>query len=347
MPEDDIVIYMDESGNSGSNILDHDQPVFCIAAFVFRKQSMKLVEILIKKAGDLARSGRYTSAEVKFSLFTSPRHFKIFENLMEQIKKNCISLCYSVIYKDFFSGMMMVEYLIDSAYNPHVPNHVFQIPHIKQNMANQFCKYIPATIRQNFINALKSCDENSLLSAKEEIDRHIDDYGLKQDQFSWVLRLDRKDYLECTFVDLSHFPDHCSPNFHAFSMQIGCLSRLFMQKKLGGGKLFFDEQREYQKSFALLTKSYNSSEEKYIPHPYDSDRGFTIGPFFNGEIEFLNSSSTSGIQSADLAAASCNWLLKKRLIHGEVPMHTKTYEKKLTSELLHGIVNQTSYLAQN
>jgi hypothetical protein len=337
---------MDESGNTGSNILDQEQPYFVIAAFAFRESKVDLIEHMILNA----RNGL---EELKFGSLKRRRNFPTFELLMSELKRNSIELCYSIIEKDFFGGIMCTEYLLDSAYNENVPYETFFTPDIKQSLTATICEKIPITLRQNFIHALAASNKDKLLKAKMDIDRYIIDSKLKEEVFSWILRLREEEFLECTIPPdpggIEHpFIEHCSPNFHAFSMMIQCLSRLFVREDFSHGKLYFDEQLQYQKSFSWVAKAVNGEKSKHISNPYDDDpsRGITVGPFFNGQVDFLSSNKSKGIQGADLAASSCSWILKGTFCMHELPDYAKAFQQTLLQSVLTGIQSMTTYIAK-
>ncbi|MDQ3234199.1 MAG: DUF3800 domain-containing protein [Pseudobdellovibrionaceae bacterium] len=345
MTDNDIVIFMDESGNTGSNILDSDQPFFSIAAWAFRSSSVPLIGQMIESASRQVRKKNHNGKEVKFSTFSKPQNFPVFEDLIRKIRTLSLGSCYSVIEKDFFGGMMMVEYLLDSWYNKNTENIAFQTPSLKQDMANIFCKYIPSQFHQSFINALKMGEPAPLLSAKDDITRFIVDNNLNNEVLSWVVKLNDDDFLECCISESPHFSEHCSPNFHAFSMQIQCLTMLFLKKDWSHGSLFFDEQLEYKTSFEWLTRMYDNEKKQYIEHPYDPSRGFATGPFFQGSVVFESSNSSVGIQSADLASSACCWILKQIKRRGEINLHARTFAKHLINDITTGVAHQTSYYA--
>jgi hypothetical protein len=337
----DAIVFLDESGNTGSNISDAAQPYFVQAAFVYTEKKQSVVDSILGQACE-AMGLR----ELKFSGLTKHKNFSNFENLMSELKRNCVHVCFSVVDKQYFGSMMLVEYLLDSWHNENVPNIFFQTPSSKQHAAAIFCREVPIEIRQLFLVALQSGDKDKLLTAKATFEKHATDKKLTRPIYRWAKLFDEEKYLECCAVDQKdrtpHFAEHCSPNFHAFSMIHQCLTRLFLKEKFMAGKLCSDEQRQYEKAFAWIVEMHQGDKKQILSLPGGGT--FATGPFFDGKIKFFDSRESLGIQAADLAASSCAWLLRKNA-GGDLPDYAKDAYRKQIRHLVQSMKKGFSYYA--
>lgn len=114
--------YIDESGNTGANIFDHEQPVFITAALITKTNFDILYKADIRKIA--AKNGK---SELHGSKLGADRIEEIADDLLRLFKKSNARFFVSHIEKKYLATTKFVDTLFDSFENKAVPWHVYNL----------------------------------------------------------------------------------------------------------------------------------------------------------------------------------------------------------------------------
>lgn len=329
--QQNILVYCDESGNTGINICDESQPNFVQCAVVIPQDNVSIIIKEFEKVREICKA-----EEIKFKHLHRSTRFHHFEKFIRGIETQVPLVSFSIINKKFFAAMMIIEYMLDHYYNSSVPSY-FQWGEYKKNLATILCKEVDLHIGHQFLLSLRSQNKEDLLNIKNHIVEVLSKSNLDTEKKKWFSQLSDASFLECCQPANKNHNSHCSPNFHSFSMLISCLNKFFIDKGYKKGVLISDNQNEFQESFEELNDFYNSDEPKVM---IIGSNHISVGPFFVNGVEFDDSKNKMGIQLADLYASSCAWLLKT-----ECPAYAISYRDYLYSNLLENINSGYAYYA--
>ena len=121
---DDIIFFLDESGSTGTNFLDSQQPYFVQGGIALKRTNEKQAIDCFLKWENTYR--QHNQAEIKGSgLFKRVDGIRIFEDLMTNINKYILSPTYSFLDKKYGLCFTSVEAFLDSGYNQSTQTEFF------------------------------------------------------------------------------------------------------------------------------------------------------------------------------------------------------------------------------
>ncbi|MFQ5847352.1 MAG: DUF3800 domain-containing protein [Candidatus Methylomirabilales bacterium] len=129
-------LFLDETGNTGPNLLDPAQPVFIEGGWWVSNEKRWDAKV---RVGNLERKYGFSTSEVKGSQLIKHTHGKQFIRAVCSAvgQAGCIPFMY-VAEKRYSACCRIVDTFFDPAYNPRIPNEETWDPELRQEQAQVF-----------------------------------------------------------------------------------------------------------------------------------------------------------------------------------------------------------------
>jgi hypothetical protein len=149
----EVIVYCDESGNTGPNYLDPEQPFYVLAGWSIPINRLADVAAAVEKA----RQTHCPGGELKSSrLLRRPSGVRAAIALLEQLGQlHCVPL-YVAAEKRFCVAGKIVETFMDPMFNDRVENPFIPDVITKQEIANALYDHLPADVFDGFAAAYRS-----------------------------------------------------------------------------------------------------------------------------------------------------------------------------------------------
>jgi hypothetical protein len=160
---ENLTVYCDESGNSGSNYIDVQQPIFVLAGWAVRPQARVRIE---QAVADLGRRIGTPEREIHCpNLFTSEGRCEAVRAFFDSVGQSGAIPFVSIAEKRFCLGAKIVETFLDSAFNSRVTNAFGWDLDEKQNLAAFFSTNLPRHVLADFARAYRLKSAGALIAA--------------------------------------------------------------------------------------------------------------------------------------------------------------------------------------
>jgi hypothetical protein len=173
--EMDAIFYIDESGNTGTDWLNNQQPYFVYGGWLLKshyKNDMEkyLKYIISNQQGSELKSKNLIKRKDGIKIFS-----EIFNKALE--KFNAIPF-FSITEKKFMVAAKIVETFFDSEYNPYVNQYLTNPVELKRALAS--CIVTNDTIVNIFASLIKNCTSSPELMKQinDELINHFNKEGL-------------------------------------------------------------------------------------------------------------------------------------------------------------------------
>lgn len=126
-----VYLYFDESGNTGSNWTNKDQPYYVYGGWLIKKEKKNEAEKEIKRI-----FGSSNAKELKSS-YILERKKPEFKQLMDYLLSDILAIpVFGVVDKRYMIAAKIVETFFDCAYNPHVNEFLTYKSDLKKALAD-------------------------------------------------------------------------------------------------------------------------------------------------------------------------------------------------------------------
>lgn len=148
----DAIFYIDESGNTGTDWLNNEQPYFVYGGWLIMNKNKREVEkylksILSKQQGPELKSKNIFKKKNGTKIF-----FEIFNTM---VQKFYAIPFFGITEKRFMVAAKIVETFFDCEYNPAVNTYLTHPVELKKALAS--CIYTNNTIIELFAPLIKDC----------------------------------------------------------------------------------------------------------------------------------------------------------------------------------------------
>ncbi len=306
----DAVLYIDESGSTGSNYLDPRQPVFALAGWVVRKDIVLRVWEAVER---VRREHFHQAAELKATAALKRDSSKrIVADLFAALAG--IGALPIVVFaeKRYCLAAKIVDLCIDPHYNAGVGNRFSGSAEVKQEFANGVAEAIDEATLARFSSALQSADAEALHQAIEAVAQAV--RPTLGPEFSGLLMGCRAELEE-----LAKAESWASPLGPAAStLNIPCLVSLLSMaeqlcRELGIGRLrvVHDAHAQYEDGLRAVFNIGKGMGRDWPP-PIGADVGVNALKSIV-EFQLMDSKESMGLQAADLLAGVVREVIRKAL----------------------------------
>lgn len=318
-------LFCDESGNSGSNALNKDDPFYIHMGWLIREDKLERVASLIT-----SYKGNADELKSEKMLRKPAGQKKATKLIQEMLRLNCIPFV-SVLEYRFSIAMRIVEFLFDPLYNKSVDNK-FEIDFNSKKVFASIVYEYPDEILESFFIGFKKYDtvivKQSIIGMiNTDIDcnksyRYVNEYINSEDLKEYINKLKR--YLE---TSLDHLEDNLfqmsvtaksmdnnvmmSLNLPMFVVFIQTIQNFCHENQISV-EIIHDESKEFEAGYRKVIELYgeNISEERIT---FNDNSSIMISNKIIKGFTFQKDEVEKCIQIADLFAGSLNRCLKKEM----------------------------------
>lgn len=309
--------YIDETGNSGKNIFDPEQPIFMTAALLTRRNfdlfHTKDFQSLAANLGDTSLHAN------KLGL---GRIEQVAGPLLEIIKAEKARFFISSINKNYLATSKLVDTLFDSFENKAVPWHVYNLRVMRIMLVFKAGFILNEEIMFQFWDGLMQKNEKkayeyfteSLKKLRDQVPMLPDARSREIfiDAIDWALKYPEEIYLRSSSVEARN--GHL-PNMAAFPE---LLRGIEQQSQLWQSKVHqikHDRQSEFGKTLQEWHKMYKNASAKplYLP----GKEKYIVRRVEGSEFVVSSSEDSPGIQMIDIGM----WLFKKAKSGESIPLN--------------------------
>ncbi len=309
-------IYIDEAGNTGSDIMGEQQPVFVLAGVMINSEQEKDIFKLLDEQFNANKEKE--ELEIKGNKWSkSPKKAHALQMIIDEILSQGGVISVVIIEKRYMAGAMVIDNFFDYVYNDIEDQRWVNDKTVKMKGANYYFERMSDELATKVWNLFQV--KREIPEYEQAIDElinitDIDEYkallqGAKPHLPKMVKDLFDKD-LPNDFLGDIPTRTMRAPNFSAFNTLTNMLIPICQYDEVQAA-LIVDEQKQFEKSYHNLYRIFSNIDIPYIrigKEPNDciySWKGFITG------LSVANSKTEPGIQLADIVASSiCNLMAK-------------------------------------
>lgn len=310
--------YIDETGNTGSNIFDKNQPYF-ITASLITKSNFDILQI--KNIQKLAR--RVGETELHGNGYGLGKIEKIADGLLSIFKKSDARFFIARAEKKYIAVTKLFDTLFDSFENKAVPWHVYNIRHFRLLLVFKLTTILREDVVEIFWKAILEKKKNkayeffreSLLILKGDLDDFKDKRAreLTENAVDWGLENPESIYLHTAAK--SARAGHL-PNMAVFPNILQGIEMMSKKWKRSVKTITHDQQSQFQKVLEEWHEMYSNAAAGVIEVPFEPPR--SIRCVAGSSFIIKSSSESPGIQAIDIVL----WLFKKILEGETIPYNS-------------------------
>lgn len=298
----EISVYIDESGNSGFNYLDKNQPFFVLGGWVIPTSQVDQVE---RKILDWELSLKSQTAEIKgANLVKRIRGRKSILKLFEIMVNSNAVPTYAIMEKRLGVCAKFIESIFDISYNTAIPRSFFQNSEAKYNLADTLYSKVSDDTIYAFGRAVQSKDRN-------EVEKHfaiIKKFALELNvpEFSRYI----PSCPEIAAVDFLTAGDNISGaiNNTMLLVLISNIEKLARLYGLGAWNLYHDNVDSFAESLSALHVRLRGGWASYLKEEFFAN--LPEGEYSIRNFQFLDSQRSPLIRAADCFSALCRFYLE-------------------------------------
>lgn len=292
--------YCDETGNSGLNLFDSNQPEFWVGTLLSRQDLQHTATSELRQLLAIIGEDELHANKIGLSKLE-----KIAGGLKKIYSKNNCIFVFSRINKVYLAKLKFFDYLFDNTTNPGVHSVHYGVRALRFGLAFSFCHAISEKTARHFWSIYECPEEADILSllnlAEQEINNSVLDTR-KLELFAAAFNGARMNPLKVFDTSRSLMD---SPNTVAFSQLIVGLNGIFPKDMVSITNFYHDEQNQFGSSLIKMYEHINKVRPDYYPESLITD--FSLIENFACPLKVVSSQTNTGLQLIDVAL----WLCKK------------------------------------
>ena len=304
--------YIDETGNTGKNIFDINQPDFITAALISRTN----FDVLQKKSTEII-SAKIGEKELHGNDLGVGRIETIAEDLLTILKKSNARFFIARVEKRYIAVTKFFDTLFDSYENKAVPWHVYNIRLLRLLLVFKLASILSESVAIKFWESILESNEliaykkfqESLILLKENIEFLPDKRSREiiTNAVDWALKNPESIYLH---INSKAARNGHLPNIAVFPILLGGIEIQSKKWKRAVREIVHDRQSQFQKILEQWHEIYSNARSGVIEIPLEKPA--SIRRVSGSKFLIKSSSESPGIQVIDVIL----WLFKKNL-YGE------------------------------
>ncbi|MGA6826948.1 DUF3800 domain-containing protein [Nitrospira sp. NS4] len=293
-------LYCDESGNTGGNFLDPDQPVYTLAGWLVPTAEIQVAENLVLQFEQklTSQGDEIKSKHVLKSQLGLIATHKLFNSLG---KVGCLPT-FSMAEKKYCVAAKIVDTFLDPAHNDNVHPDLLWDTLEKQAIAELFVE-LPQIKLTSFATAFRNADSIGLTQSAKDISLYLK-LSLHQSLADMIEgALPQMD----TIAKLEQHSNSYLPNKAMQALNTPTAVQFFMManqfgKRVGGDiRIVHDESFYYQEAIESVFTLHKEAQEDSISFPHAT---LSTGNKNLLSIEFVRSEMTPLMRAADILAGA-------------------------------------------
>lgn len=310
-----IKAYMDESGNSGKNLIDKKQPFFSLGCVILNDSKLNDVK---KYLDNIPNAFRDEKGEIKGNNIACYDQSLALQVISEFIPEVVEIFFFSVLEKRFMIAGQMVENFFDYVYNDKTDVSWTYKSETKIKLANFFYDTLSDETLESIHIAFLAADSEQIRNIFKQVITEIEGVDYDFDLISTMLGAER--HIESLAKSLSGVNAKNSiakgvpkntintPNVTTFFELIGRVEK-FLEYKNQKAKLVFDNSEQYNKVFNELIAKMIKAPRKKVP--ISAQEYFQAGFRYLIDYEVKESKDSIGLQLSDLLTSIINHVFSK------------------------------------
>jgi hypothetical protein len=295
-----LLIYCDEAGNSGPNLVDEAQPVYVIGgwAIPYRNQE-KVLAVVKEEKSRLAPN----ADELKGSrLLSRDRVQRGLKEFIENVTTAGAWPMFAIFEKRFWIAGKVVECLLDPYYNTRASWSFYNNLEAKKSLANQIWEF-PLDRLHEFAEVLRNGNFEQLGEIVDALRRVSDLQGMEE--LSYMLMGASENLVEIHEhefkpKDWEHSLE--TVNVPAFASFLQLIEKMGRQSRFRGVEVVHDSSLEFEEGYKWVFEAFQGA----VDAPFFDRSGI---PFLLGlrkliSFETAHSEDSDILQAADLVASS-------------------------------------------
>lgn len=299
--------YIDEAGNSGSNLLDKNQKYFTIGAFGIEKEKQSIFETNLKEIFKYIPTAR--NGDLKTSKTISTQNEKYLVLILNLIKQYECIVFPTILEKRFMITSLIVDNFFDPVYNIKLDNKWTYPIEIRKELSNFFYDKLPVELIKLAAIAFTKGNENDIIEFYKKIIKEAEYFqfkiniydilkGVENNLTELSLSFDNEFKINSEFSIKSHTLR--APNFTTYYRLIN-LIELHLTNHNKSGSVVFDKTRQFDNAYIQLYKQLTKSKREIIDL---NEFKLLFGFQHIKELLDENSDKLLGLQIADFIASS-------------------------------------------
>ncbi|HGE7613846.1 TPA: DUF3800 domain-containing protein [Bacillus cereus] len=305
--------YIDESGNTGIDLFDKNQPFFWTGTIIVKQGAQFPIDV-----SSLAH--QVGKKELHGSELGLGRINEISDQLIEVIESLNARFMFTRVEKSHISSMRLADALFDHVNNPAMTSFHYNVPFNRKMLSYYIDVMMSEKDRKDFWNIHLNGDASKFRDFLTRFRQKVNASFPQSNQRGKQLVLDAIDWgiknpetlLSERTTKPNGYDDHRSlqyesPNLVSISTLLHGLQNIADEHKMKATKIIHDEQSEFgkyiQHSFSLLKRVKIEQTNQFLfPKVKESNTFLT-------EIELASSEGSPFLQLVDVAL----WMLKQRV----------------------------------
>jgi hypothetical protein len=339
-----MFFYIDESGNTGTNLFDENQPHLYYGCLSAEKNLDETLNEDIKQLRELSKIRYLHASELGIQGIE-----KIIPKLVQLIDKHSINFSLQMLKKEDFAIICFFDQVFDQEVNPAVPWSMYYTPLryiLLINLFHLFDKKLKklawdARIQQNDnksnVRLQKLCEILlSNLHKNNSFDTKIRD--VLNDGLNWAKTNPEKIYYNVSNGDNAK---QIAPNLICFQSILLAISNELKNNQTKATKIIVDEQSQFNFAQQYLTRLYikakDSLKEKICIGPDLPEIELKYMPDI--PLTFLSENKSIGLEIADILIWICKRAFERKKLSPIILHEMNPYFEKIKySEIsLYGI----------
>jgi len=292
-----IICYTDESGNTGLNIFDEQQPFFWTGT-IFSKHNLDTS--CHKNIKDYC--SKLNVEELHGNEIGLNNISKISTSLTELFNKYGCRFIFTRVEKEHVASTKFFDQIFDPGLNRAMPSHIYWFRPLRLVLAAQVIKNLDLQMKKDFWKAWQIGDDAKLTNVLYELRRrvwwNVSDKRVKQIilEVINVALINPK-----SFISGGLDPEN-APNLVSISMIIKALREIYRGGEFEISEFVHDEQNQFARGLKLFYELHSKIELNL----------FQLGKITEAEVSRVNlvtrpSSNSPGLQFIDIVL----WLTKR------------------------------------
>lgn len=323
-------VFLDESGNSGKNFLDHAQPFYVLGGWIIEKKNRNQAQEAIRTWERLIQGKVPGRGEVKSSRVLRRRDglTRLNELFSDLGRVGCIPT-HCIFEKRFGSCAQIVDAFLDPRYNTLITEDFITDADRKWGYANDLYSAISGATIRDFHMAAESNDPAQVARFKTSLILRLT--GSDADYLAdFIARANDREAARYIFSGDNAVK---AINTTIFLSQLMLIERFF--RECGGktGQIIHDRIPQLEDMFGRITDGIRNAPERQFQ--FNNDMQLYLGAKQVTGVEFADSKEEPLIRAADHYVGCINYLLKNlnKLKVSQRPGHSEVTQSTLSPVL--------------
>lgn len=323
--------YIDESGNTGNNLVDQDQKYFTIAAVSVPQNEEESILSFIQEKFDSVKE--ISETEIKATRWVrTPKRVSILQSILEFMKGKQCDFSLVILEKRYMVCALIVDNFLDGAYNDFEDYTWCNDNDEKKRAAQYFYDILDDNDIELVSNAFTHPQLDEYVKAYEVVFSKTQDSEYKRMLAGCLVEELFKDDYAAIMENPEASPSVArSANYTSFTA-LGMRIAYICRRKGYRTNIVFDDCKLCNEAFKNLYKRFNVMEDNDILEKW---AGIISWKNWLDSFTVVNSKSSFLLQTADILSTSVLKTLEKVFVDGdltEYDNYIKTHVKEMLKD---------------